>query len=66
MTKHVRFCVSVCRDVGLTPRGIEWRGKHFAVSCEEGLLFCPCTPSDRRFHHNLRSSARRLLRRGLA
>lgn len=62
MNRHYRDCLRVCRAAGLTPRGIEHRGKHFAVVCAEGLVFCPSTPSDRRSRNNLQAFARRLAR----
>jgi hypothetical protein len=61
MTKTERECVNVCHEVGLTTLQIEYRGKHWAVVCEEGKLFCPSTPSDHRYLQNLRRSAKRLL-----
>lgn len=62
--KHHRECIKACHEAGLNPTGIEHRGKHIAVVCYEGRLFCPSTPSDRRrFRQNLRRDARRLARR---
>jgi hypothetical protein len=61
VTKTEHESIAVCRDVGLTPLQIEYRGKHWAVVCEEGKLFCPATPSDRRYLQNLKRSAKRLL-----
>jgi hypothetical protein len=46
MQKHKRECMALCRQVGLNPLHVEHRGKHLAVVCTEGRLFCPCTPSD--------------------
>ena len=60
MTKNQRECFAICRDAGLHPVGVEFRGKHFAVVCVEGRIFCACTPSDCRSHLNLRSCVRRL------
>jgi len=62
MTKNQRECFAICRDAGLHPVAVEFRGKHFAVACVEGPVFCPCTPSDWRSGRNLRSYARRLAR----
>lgn len=62
MTKNQRNYIAVCRDAGLHPLGIEARGKHWAVVCAEGRLFCGCTPSDYRAIRNMRSFARRLAR----
>jgi hypothetical protein len=63
--KHRRHCVLLCREVGLNPVGVEQRGKHWAIVCREGKVFCPCTPSDHRFRHNFRAAAKRLLVGGL-
>lgn len=60
MTKYQRECLSVCRVAGLSPVGVEYRGKHWAVVCTEGKLFCATTPSDYRNLRNLRRSAQRL------
>ena len=62
MNKHKRHCVRICRKAGLHPICTQQRGKHWAVICEEGMVICPSTPSDRRFRHNLASSARRMAR----
>lgn len=61
MTKVQRECLLICRETGLIPVGIEYRGKHWAVICHEGRLFCPCTPSDYRWRDNLKRDARRLV-----
>ena len=63
MNKHHRECVEICRLAGLNPTGIEPRGKHIAVVCDEGRIFCASTPSDRRARHNLMAIARRIARR---
>jgi hypothetical protein len=63
MTKYQRACLDICRDAGLRPVGVEQRGKHWAVVCTEGRLFCASTPSDHRYFRNLRRSARRLRQR---
>ncbi len=60
MSKHRRDCLNLCKDTGLTVLGVEERGRHWAVRCVEGILFCPCTPSDRRWRLNMRAQARRL------
>ncbi len=62
MNKHKRDCKRICYEAGLHPIRIEHRRKHLAVICEEGMLICPSTPSDRRFRHNLASFARRMAR----
>jgi hypothetical protein len=62
MRKHKQELLSVCRDAGLNPISVSHRGKHLCVECEEGRLFCPSTPSDRRYRHNLRSVARGMAR----
>jgi len=61
MRKHQRTCVQACQSVGLNVLGIEHRGKHWVVICDKGKVICPSTPSDRRFLHNLKSNAKRLL-----
>lgn len=66
MTRHQRDCVDICRSAGLNPVRIEHRGKHIAVVCVEGKLFCSSTPSDHRFKHNLKADARRMLRAATA
>jgi hypothetical protein len=61
MRKYQRVCVTLCREAGLNPNRAEHRGKHLAVVCDEGRVFCPCTPSDHRraapLTHNVRSSS---------
>jgi hypothetical protein len=59
MNKHYRDCVGICKDAGLTVLGIERRGHHLSVKCEEGFIICPGTPSDHRWRLNLRATARR-------
>jgi len=60
MHKHRRDCLSLCADAGLTVLGVEPRGRHWAVVCEEGRVFMPCTPSDRRWRRNALAQARRM------
>lgn len=60
MNKHHRDCVRLCREAGLHPFETENRGKHWAVVCIEGRVFCPCTPSDHRWRKKLYSVARKL------
>ena len=60
MRKHHRDCRAICEDAGLTVLGIDPRRRHLVVLCDEGPLFMPCTPSDRRWRLNARAQARRL------
>lgn len=62
MRKYYRDCVEACRSAGLNPLGIEHRGKHWAVVCTEGRIFCASTPSDHRHMDNLKRAAKRLAR----
>ena len=62
MHKHKRECMALCREAGLNPLHVEHRGKHMAVVCIEGRVICPCTPSDFRFRHKMKCSARRVAR----
>jgi hypothetical protein len=62
MTKIERLALATCRDVGLHVLEIEHRGKHNAVVCREGRIFCSASPSDgRRYLHNLKQTAKKLL-----
>lgn len=45
---------------GLDLRRVEYRGKHIAFVCAEGVIFCGCTPSDRRERSEFRAQVRRL------
>lgn len=60
MNKHIRECRSLCANGGLSILRVENRGKHLAVVCEEGRVFMPSTPSDRRWRYNARSYIRKL------
>lgn len=62
MTKHRRECVRICEDEGLDVVGIENRSRHLALHTSKGVLFCPNTPSDRRWRMNMRAHVRRLVR----
>lgn len=62
MTKHLRECLDICQRAGLNTLGIESRGKHVAIRCVEGTVFCATTPSDHRSQKNLRALARRIAR----
>ena len=62
MTRREREWLALCSQSGLTPLQVEHRGKHIAIVCREGRVFCPCTPSDWRSCKNVRSVARRLAR----
>ena len=62
MTKIHREYLSICLEEGLHPLGVEQRGKHLAVVCAEGRVFCASTPSDHRAIRKLRSFARRMAR----
>jgi hypothetical protein len=60
MSKHKRECIELCRAEGLTVIGSRNRGKHWAVTCAEGEIIFPSTPSDRRWRYNARAFVRRL------
>ena len=60
MSKHERECVNICRGAGLIVLAISMRGKHLKIVCRQGMVVCPCTPSDQRWIKNMRSVARRL------
>jgi hypothetical protein len=62
MRKHIRECLAVCADAGLTVEGVEYRGKHLGFITDHGLLIAAATPSDHRWQLKMRSVARRLAR----
>lgn len=62
MNKHVRDCVKLCKKEGLMVLDISYRGKHLHIYCREGVIHCPCTPSDHRWQKKMRAYARRLNR----
>ena len=45
---------------GLDLERVEYRGKHMAFVCAEGLIICGRTPSDRRERANFQSLVRRM------
>lgn len=59
MHRHKRECVRICRAAGLHVLALRHAGKHLAIVCSEGLLSCPCTPSDQRWARNFSAHARR-------
>lgn len=61
MSKHQKDCVRICERAGLTVLDVKFGGKHLKVVCRQGIVVCPCTPSDVRWSKNLRSVARRIL-----
>ena len=61
MSKHIRECRSICAKEGLRHILIDHGGKHLAIDTEFGRLIAPCTPSDRRWRHELRASVRRMV-----
>ena len=65
MQRHVRDSMAICREEGLRPLRIRYRGKHPAIMCEEGIVPFASTPSDVRYRHNLKAAARRLVQKGL-
>lgn len=60
MSKHIRECRSICAKEGLGQIEIYFGGKHLSIETKFGRLTAPCTPSDRRWRHELRASARRI------
>lgn len=66
MRRHVRDCMAICRDEGLRPLRVRYRGKHPAIMCEEGIVPFASSSSDVRYQHNLRAAARRLVRQQFA
>jgi len=64
MRKHLKQCVSICQDAGLTVSEIRRGKKHLKVICAEGFVVMPSTPSDRRWQRNALSVARRMVPTG--
>ena len=64
MRKHFSVCISICEEAGLTVSKISRGKKHVKVICEEGFIFMPSTPSDRRWQRNALSVARRMVSKG--
>lgn len=62
MTKHKRECLRLCEQAGLEVSDIEYRSRHLAFHTSKGMLIFPCSPSDHRWHMNMRAQARRLAR----
>ena len=62
MTKHERECIRLCKRAGLQVLQIRYGGKHLKIACTQGVIVCPSTPSDVRWHRNLLSIARRFAR----
>lgn len=62
MNKHVRECVKICEDGGLTDLKIVKGGKHLKVYSDQEMVVLPCTPSDKRWRHNVSRNVRSLLR----
>jgi hypothetical protein len=60
MNKRIRERRELIMGMGLSLQRVEYRRKHVAFVCDEGILFCGATPSDRREVKNFRSVARRL------
>lgn len=60
MHKHKRECLRICQVAGLNVLDLRYAGKHMAIVCSEGVLSCPCTPSDQRWARNFAAQARRL------
>ena len=60
MMKHKRELRRLCEREGLHVGAIAQRGGHLALHTDKGTLFAPSTPSDRRWHRNMRAEARRL------
>ena len=62
MRKHVRECLKLCADGGLTDLKIVNGGKHLKVVNDQGMIVMPCMPSDRRWRHNVKRNVRILIR----
>lgn len=62
MTKHERECIRLCKSAGLQVLQIRYGGKHLKIACAQGVIVCPSTPSDVRWHRNLLSIARKVAR----
>tara|TARA_Y100001954_G_C15428726_1_gene415814 strand:- start:348 stop:542 length:195 start_codon:yes stop_codon:yes gene_type:complete len=62
MRKHFDICISICEEAGLKVSEITRRKKHIKVICEEGFVFMPSTPSDRRWQKNALRVAKRIAR----
>ena len=62
MNKHIRECVRICMDGGLTDIQIKKGGKHLKINSAQGMIVMPCTPSDRRWRYNAERNIRSALR----
>lgn len=62
MRKHWNECTAICEAAGLRVIGLDTKRRHLRVTCAEGYLTFPSTPSDTRWRHNMASVARRLAR----
>lgn len=63
MRKHLREIRNIFSTEGLDITDIEYRGSgHIAIHTPKGPIFCGCTPSDRRWRHNMRSVVRQKVR----
>jgi hypothetical protein len=62
MRKIQREYMQLCVVCGAALRDIQMRNGHYALYFDEGVVFAPGTPSDRRNRKNVAAQIRRLQR----
>ncbi len=61
MNKHIRECMRICMDGGLTEVKLLKGKKHLKIGSAQGMVIFPSTPSDHRWKHKATRNVRYLL-----